>query len=65
MRFFDEDMEDLRIFDRKSRVFRPRVVPKAGAEFSSAMPKDGEAPGLNQVEKQSQNVNASKADSKK
>ncbi len=51
VRFLDEDMEDLRIFDRKSRVFRPRVVPKAGAGFSSAMPQDGEAPGLNQLEK--------------
>ena len=66
VRFLDEDMEDLRIFDRKSRVFRPRVVPKAGAGFSSAMPKDGEAPGLNQVEKQSGSAtSASKAGSQK
>lgn len=66
VRFLDEDMEDLRIFDRKSRIFRPRIVPKAGAGFSSAMPKDGEVPGLNQLEKETEAaVNSEAGHSKK
>ncbi|MGM9999582.1 MAG: hypothetical protein ACI38Q_09395 [Candidatus Bruticola sp.] len=49
VRFLNEGMEDLRISDRKSRIFRPRFVPKAGAGFSSAMPKDGTAPNIEQL----------------
>ncbi|MGM9991686.1 MAG: hypothetical protein ACI376_02410 [Candidatus Bruticola sp.] len=54
VRFLQENMEDLRISDRKSRIFRPRVVPKAGAGFSSAMPQDGAAPNLEQLDMSSQ-----------
>lgn len=65
VRFLDEEIEDLRIFDRKSRVFRPRFVPKAGDGFSSAMPQDGEAPSLKQVEEKAGTAANSKANAKK
>lgn len=51
VRHLDYQAEELRLFDRKSRVFRPLIVPNAARSFESAMPQDGEAPDLQQVQK--------------
>lgn len=45
-----EELEELSLYDRKSRLFRPKFVPKGAAGFKSIMPEDGEAPDLDQVD---------------
>lgn len=45
-----EEIEELSLYDRKSRLFRPKFVPKGAAGFKSIMPEDGEAPALDQVD---------------
>ncbi|MBQ7529602.1 hypothetical protein IJT10_06830 [bacterium] len=42
VRFIDKEVEDVNLFDRKSRIFRPLYVRNAGENFSSAMPSEGE-----------------------
>lgn len=49
VRLLSEDIETVRLFERRSRAFRPLAMPKAAEGFGSAMPKDGELPGMDQV----------------
>ncbi|MBQ7502774.1 hypothetical protein IJT93_08720 [bacterium] len=50
VRHLQEELEELTLYDRKSRLFRPKFVPKGAAGFKSIMPEDGEAPDLEQVD---------------
>ena len=59
VRFLEEKTEDLRLFDRKSRIFRPSVMPNAGDNFTSAMPKDGQAPQINDISDKEPTANSS------